>query len=74
MRVKAVIGVKSKDVGLIGLLKVLNIEGALIHIEVPLFLLVLGVDAAEVDQTIALRDVVSLNCYSKMTLMGEALD
>lgn len=72
--VEAVIRMQPEDIGLVRLLKVGHIEGALVHVEVPLLLLELRIGALEVDHPITFCQVVTNHYHRKVTFLRETLD
>ena len=74
MGVEAVIGMQPEDIGLVRFLKVGNIEGALVHVEVPLLLLELRIGALEINHPITFGQVVANHYHCKVAFLRETLD
>ena len=74
MSVKAVVRMKPEDIRLVWFFKVLKEESTLVHVEITFLLLKPRIDTFEVDQSVALCYVITLNCDTKLPFVGLALN
>jgi len=74
MCMETVIGMQPENIRLVRLLQVGHVKCAFVHVEVPLFLLVFGIRALEIDHPIALREVIPNNDNGEMFLLCKAFN